>query len=139
MDRLRWALVQSVIESAKQELEALVRDEARYDAILGAFLAQAVHSIEADELVVYLNRRDHQRLAGQWKDWVAPWSGDKRVELAAEPLDGIGGVLIENRSQDIRIDNSFEGRLARLYEDIQQAASERLFASLPESGALFNG
>jgi V/A-type H+-transporting ATPase subunit E len=102
-------------------------------------VAQAVNSIEADELVVYLNHRDHQRLAGEWTDWVAQFSGDKRVELAAEPLDSIGGVLIENRSQDIRIDNSFEGRLARLYEDIQQAASERLFASLPESGALFNG
>jgi V/A-type H+-transporting ATPase subunit E len=139
MDRLRWALVQSVIESAKQELEALARDEARYDALLGAFLAQAVDSIEADELVAYLNRRDQQRLAGRWTDWVAQWSSGKPVELGPEPLDSIGGLLIESKAGDIRIDHSFEGRLARLYEDIQQAVSERLFASLPESGALFNG
>ena len=139
MDRLRWALVQAVIESAKHELEALTRDEARYDPVLGAFLAQAVQSIESNELIAYLNRRDHQRLADRWTDWVLQWTDGKRVELGSEPLDSIGGLLIESKAQDIRIDNTFEGRLARLYEDIQQAVSERLFASMPESGASFNG
>ena len=32
---------------------------------------------------------------------------------APEPLDSIGGVLIENRSQDIRIDNSLVRRLQK--------------------------
>lgn len=139
MDRLRWTLVEGVIEAAKTRLRELAADEAAYLPHLGALFAAAVGAIPGRALVVRVNRQDQQRLARDWAGWCRQWAPGRELRLDDEPLDCLGGVLVEDEDRRVRVDNTFEGRIERLGDTLQQLILERLFVSVPEMGAFANG
>lgn len=139
LDRLRWTLVQGVMDSARERLNDLARDEGRYLPVLGALLARAAAGIEGAALVARVNRADHARLDARWKDFCEQWVKGREIALDPDPIDCIGGVLVQDAQARVRVDNSFDGRLERMQEELHQVILERLFAGLPESGAFFNG
>ena len=139
MDRLRWTLVQGVMDNVREQLRTLVKDEKRYLSILGALLARAARGIEAECLVARLNRTDIARLGERWDVWCAEWVKGKEIRLDPEPIECIGGVLVQDAEVRVRVDNTFDGRLERMQDELHQVILERLFAGLPEAGAFFNG
>lgn len=138
LDRVRWNLVQSVRRRIEERMRRFVDDEAAYLEYLQALIATAVASIEADEIDVLANREDRERLAPRWEALVKtlPKPG---VRLAEAPIETLGGVLVRSRDNRIRVDNTFEGRLARLESRIAQVILERLLPGALETGPLFSG
>lgn len=137
LDGLRWELADAVLAQLPQRLEQLAEDEARYLPLLRGYLREAAESIERDELVAHLNARDLQRLQKDWERHAREAAPGRRLTLSPEPLDCLGGVLVESSVHDIRFDNTFEGRMERLGETLQGAVAERLMPPLRND--LING
>ncbi|HEX6827358.1 MAG TPA: V-type ATP synthase subunit E family protein [Burkholderiales bacterium] len=139
LDHLRWTLVQSVLEDVMARLAQVTEDDALYLPLLRRYLARGARAIERDDLVARVASRDLARLAPRWADFVKEAAPGKRVVLSQQPMDTLGGLMLESADGHIRVNNTFEGRLDRLQAEVHRAVSERLFASAEHMGALFNG
>jgi V/A-type H+-transporting ATPase subunit E len=125
-DRLRWVLVEGVLAQLRARLAQLAADPARYHAVLRRFVAEGVAAIAEGELVAEFCphgldvRDDGARIAQA----AAPGRG-----IEARPLTATasGGVRVVSRDGRVRVDNSFEGRLARLEGEITRRVMETLF------------
>ncbi|BCK87422.1 V-type proton ATPase subunit E [Sideroxyarcus emersonii] len=126
LDRLRIQLVQSVLDGIPGRLAQLAADEQRYLPLLLEWLREGAQAIERDDLVVQVNRRDWQRLQAGWGDFARQAAPAKMLRLSAETIECSGGVLLVSADNDIRFDNTFEGRLERMSETMQTTINERL-------------
>jgi V/A-type H+-transporting ATPase subunit E len=139
MDRLRWVHVQAVMDALRERLADVTRDETNYHALLRELIVNAARSIEADALVVQLNTHDYARLNKEWADFVGAAVPGKTLTLSDEPNERSGGAIVRSADDTIRVDNSFEGRIARFEAELEQVIIERLFAQAAPMGAIFNG
>ena len=139
LDRLRWNLVRDVEHRLAEKMREHVEDEGAYLATLAGFISTAAATIEQDALVVAANSHDLKLLESHWSQVTAALPGRKLATLAEEPIDAIAGVLVSSEDGRIRVDNTFEGRMARLRLRIEQRILERLLPSGFETGALFGG
>jgi V/A-type H+-transporting ATPase subunit E len=139
LDRVRWNLVTDVERRLGERMDAFRRDDPAYLDLLSAYLAQAAGEIESDDLVTAVNRQDLSRLRHGWEEIAASAAPGKSLRLSAEPIETVGGVLVRTADNRIRVDNTFEGRLERLSQRVQQVILERLLSMGPESGNLFGG
>jgi len=126
LDRLRMLLVNSVMEHIPARLAQLVTDEQRYQLLLQAWLREGVQAIERDELVVQVNQHDRKWLQKEWARFSGEVAGDKQISLSDEIIACSGGMLISSTDNTIRLDNTFEGRLERMRETLQNSINERL-------------
>lgn len=126
LDRLRIQLVRSVLDRLPGRLAELAADEQRYLPLLRAWLREGAQAMERDELVVQVNRRDWLRLQTGWDDFAGQAVPDKKLRLSADPIECSGGMLLVSADNDIRFDNTFEGRLERMNETLQTTINERL-------------
>lgn len=142
LDRLRWELVQGVMEKLKQRLLTLVDDEHQYIPLFHNFLKQAVDGIERDTLIAEVTPQDYARLKDRWASIVEMLAPDKTIELRAMAENArshcIGGVRVCSEDQRICVDNTFHGKLARIEEEIQQIILSRLLPSSEYMNLLFN-
>lgn len=136
LDRLRWELADAALAKLRLRLAALAEDETVYLPLLRGYLHEAAQTIERNELVAHFNARDLQRLQKDWERHAREAAPGKRLTLSTEPLNCLGGVLVESADHTIRCDNTFEGRMERLDETLQGAIAEWL---MPQAGAVGNG
>ncbi len=129
LDQLRWTLLQSVMSLLHEHLRQLSQQEESYVNLLKQYLKNAVSLFEDQELVVEVNADDHALLAPQWEDFVKDYVPEKQCTLSVSTQSFSGGLLVRNKADRIRIDNTFEGLIARLESDIYQAIMAQLFAS----------
>ena len=139
LDRVRWNLLTDVEQRLRERMERFMGDEPSYHRALNAFLAHAAKQIEADELTAEINAQDHRKLAPRWDEISAEVAPGKTLRLAPEPIDCLGGVRVTSADGRIRVDHSFEGRLERLRDRIQQAILEKLLPGGLDTGNLFGG
>jgi V/A-type H+/Na+-transporting ATPase subunit E len=125
-DRLRWVLVEGALAQLRTRLTQLVADPARYHAVLRRFVTEGATAIVEGELVAEFCpqgldvREDGARIAQA----AAPGRGVEARPLATAAS---GGVRVLSGDGRVRVDNSFEGRLARLEREITQRVMETLF------------
>jgi len=129
LDQLRWKLMQSVMSNLHEHLKQLCQQEETYIALLKQYLSNAALQLEDKALVVELNNHDHDLLLPQWEEIVNECIPDKRctIEVSSQPFTG--GVLVRNKANRIRINNTFEGLIARLENELYQIITAQLFAS----------
>lgn len=139
MDRLRWGLVQSVMQGVNSRLKTLQADDESGLALLKSLLVEAAQAIERDELVARLSDFDQRRVGDRWAKEFRVAVPGKTVELSSEACPCSGGVLVESVDGRISVDNTFEGRMARLEADLERVILERLFATAGQMGTLFHG
>lgn len=139
LDRLRWNLVRDVEHRLAERMEQHAADPKAYLATLTGLIATAAEAIEHDVLQVAANARDRKLLAEHWDGIAADLPQHKQASLLEEPIATLAGVLVTSADRRIRVDNTFEGRMARLQMPIQQAILERLLPSGLDTGALFGG
>ena len=139
LDRVRWNLVRDVEGRLADRMSELIADEKTYVSSLSRLIANGAACIERDALAVRCNARDHRLLAAHWAAIAETLPSDKQVRLEDEPIDTLGGVLILADDGRIRVDNTFEGRMARLRPRIQQSILERLLPSGFDTGNIFVG
>lgn len=129
LDRLRWGLVQKVMQELTQRFTRIAADEKVYLPLLQRYLARAAIAINDYELVAEINAQDHARVAKKWDDFCRAAEVHKNVVLAPDPLVCLGGVRVRNTGNTIRMDNTFEARMERLQDELLQTVMERLFAA----------
>lgn len=139
LDRLRWDLVQDVERRLAERMRAFMQDEIAYSHWLQALISTAAAQIERERVVVSANPRDHQRLFARWDSIAQHLPERHSAALADSPIETLGGVLVASEDGRIRVDNTFDGRLARLRPRIQQTILERLLPGGFDTGNLFTG
>lgn len=139
LDGLRWALVESVMEGVGAALAELSAEEAKYLPVFKALLNEAVNAIGEDEVVATINEIDHRRFAERWDKIVRAAVPKRRVSLSAEFIACTGGVRVNSKDGRISVDNTFEGRIERLEQELHTLILERLFPTPVQMGPLFHG
>ena len=140
LDRNRWGLVQTVLDKLAKRLQALRDDDDAYEKIMTGLLRQGVDTIGHSQLVASISNDDLARFHDRWDDLVKKACGDAvEVKLAPEACDCSGGVQLVSAAGDIKLDNTFEGIIARRRDALQQLIFERLFSTLAITGGLFDG
>lgn len=139
LDRTRWNLVRNVEARLTERMLSHVDDQAAYLKTLSGFIQTAAEEIEHPALKVRANARDLKLLKQHWEEIVGTASADRSLSLDNDPIDTLAGVLIASADDRIRVDNTFEGRLARLGTRIQQTILERLLPSGFDTGNIFGG
>jgi len=139
VDRMRWNLVRDVERHLKVQMQNLMADETTYLSLLQDLLTAAARQIEGPELVVEANAADHKRLSAAWASLSEAAAPGRRLTLAEDAINTLGGVLVHNTDNTMRVDNTFEGRLDRLQPRVQQVILERLLPSGFDTGNLFTG
>jgi V/A-type H+-transporting ATPase subunit E len=139
LDRVRWNLVRDVEARLGEQMQAYLADDDAWLKTLAGFIVAAAARIERPRLRVQANSHDQRVLRAGWQSVIAAIPAGKTVELDDEPIDTLGGIIVISDDTRIRVDNSFEGRLARLREQVQRVILERLLPSSFETGNIFGG
>ncbi len=129
LDKLRWRLIQSVLQALPQRLQQFRQDPDSYWPFMKSLLKGSVAAMEDDDLVVEVNAEDREYLQAHWEDFVSGLDADRKIRLADTPCQCSGGLVLRDAANRVRIDNSFEGRLERLDDRLLQVITERLFAA----------
>jgi len=130
LDQLRWALVQSVLADLQVQLKELRQENDTYISLLKQYLKNAAQLFDEKELVVEVNADDHLLLAPLWDSFINDAVPDKICKLLASNKNFSGGLLVRNEVDRIRVDNTFEGLIERLENEIYQIITTQLFASV---------
>ncbi len=136
LDRLRWALTEAALSEMKTAFQKLVRDDARYLAVLEAWLAAAAQALPAGDLVAEVRPEDEKRLAPAWVAITARAAPGRTVALTPHSHPSEGGLRVRLANNRVQLDQTFEARQARLADELAHVAMERLFAGAPGLAAL---
>jgi V/A-type H+-transporting ATPase subunit E len=139
LDRLRWTLVQTVLASVRAELARVADDEKAYLPVLAGYLRAGAECVDGQTLVAEMNVRDRDRFGARWEAFAAEAVPGKRISLSPTPIAASGGLMVRTVSNEVRVDNTFEGRIDRLEEAVHAVILERLFAAVPHMEAVFHG
>ena len=126
LDRLRATLVEQLMAGVRTRLNQLVHDVPAYLPQLEGLLAAAARALPGDELRVRVSARDRQRLAADWPRTALRIAPGRRLVLDEACCEAIGGGLVFTAGGERRLDNTFDGRLARLGNALAALALERL-------------
>lgn len=126
-DRLRWALAQDVLSELRARLEKMPENRQRYRAALAHYLAEAAEAIPAGDLVAELLPRDMEQFHADWNDLAAQAAPGRKVALTSLQGMASGGMRVTNAAGTLRLDNTFEGRLARMEHILLTTIMETLF------------
>ncbi|MDY6991178.1 MAG: V-type ATP synthase subunit E family protein [Pseudomonadota bacterium] len=129
LDQLRWQLVEDIMAQLRQQLTQLTQAPERYLDLLTHYFLKAVALFEDSELVAEVNEQDYQWLKDQWDELVKDKLSEKNCTLAVSEQPCSGGILVHNQMNRIRIDNTFEGLISRLEQQIYQTITTQLLAS----------
>ncbi len=132
LDRLRWTLAQDVLHEARVRLEKLAEDRPQYHAVLQRYLAEAAASMPQGNLVAELAARDLDAVRPVWDRWVEAAAPGRRVTLAPLPRPAAGGMLVRSEDGRLRVDNTFDGRLNRMHDEVMAAIIQTLFSEADE-------
>ena len=139
LDRLRWALTEATLSEVEGAFKELVQDEARYLAVLEAWLAAAAQALPTGDLVAEVRPEDEKRLAPIWAEMAARAAPGRSVALASHGRPSLGGIRVRLADDRARLDQTFEARRSRIAEELARVAMQRLFASAPDLGTLVHG
>jgi len=129
LDQLRWSLVQSVMSRLQAHLKTLTQQHDSYISLLKQYFKNAAQILESKELVVEVNGEDYALLIDRWEDFVKETASDKKCELKAKKHNSIGGLLVRDKDNRVRVDNTFEGLILRLENELYQTITAQLFAT----------
>jgi V/A-type H+/Na+-transporting ATPase subunit E len=138
MDRIRWNLVRGVEARLDERMRSLIADDPAYLDYLRGLLREGLGQMEGTRLSVRTNAADGERLAAIWEA-VCAETPERELRLDETPIETLGGVLLLSDDGRVRVDNTYEGRLARLRPRLQQVILERLLPASQEPGNPFTG
>ncbi len=121
-------LIRSVIESLKERLANLPEDE--YFPMLVELTAKAVEELGTDKVIVRSNERTLKLIVERLPEFRGKLREalGKDVEVTVgEPIQTIGGILVESSDGTVRVDNTFEARIERFESDLRATIAKALF------------
>jgi V/A-type H+-transporting ATPase subunit E len=138
LDRVRWNLVRAVESRLEERIRALREDASAYAGYMRGLLLEGAAQLGSGDLLVRVDRADEE-LAGRLLEQVQGDLDGATLGLDSSPVQTVAGLLLLSADGRVRVDQTFEGRLARLRPQLQQVILERLFPASAEPGNLLNG
>ncbi len=139
MDHLRWNLVEGVRERLSDRIKSLVENNEEYLSLLKVLLARGAEEVEREELIAEVSARDLEWLQPRWQPIAKEAAPTKSIKLSGTPIDTLGGVLVRSTDNRIRLNNTFEGRMERLSNQLHQIIIERLLPGGIDNNVIFTG
>lgn len=139
LDRLRWALTETVLSNVRFSLIELTQEPTRYLAVLERFIAAAASELPPGDLVAEVNHADLSLLTPAWPELSQRAAPNRKIELVAHGRDSLGGVCVRLADNRARLDQTFEARQERLADKLAGAVMERMFPGPTELGGLTRG
>jgi V/A-type H+-transporting ATPase subunit E len=127
LETLRWQLVLEVEQRLQEQMLRFRADQPAYFQWLADMIHEAVMLIPAEPLVAEVNADDLAWLNDRWADISELAAPGRELQLSPVPLNTCGGVRVTTLDNRIRLDNRFEGRLARLGHSIRRTIQQQLF------------
>ncbi|WP_297551995.1 V-type ATP synthase subunit E [Thermococcus sp.] len=121
-------LIRSVIESLKERLANLPEDE--YFPMLVELTAKAVEELGTDKVIVRSNERTLKLIVErlpEFREKLKEFLGKDVEVTVGEPIQTIGGILVESSDGTVRVDNTFEARIERFESDLRATIAKALF------------
>jgi vacuolar-type H+-ATPase subunit E/Vma4 len=125
-----------VMSKVFKAVEAKLRDLARkrssdYEKVLFNLIKEGVTKIGERRLIIAANERDMEYLKGELKAFQRRLSKelgyDVRLEVANDPYDCMGGVVVFNADKTKVFYNTLEGRLLKLWDALKLEVNKILF------------
>lgn len=127
LERRRWEVIEDVLEHARDRLRVLSEDEDRYAPVMAMLVKRAVERIPEGVPVAVLNARDRETYADRWDRLLGDAVPGRQVRLDESTHSGIGGVIVHDEKSEVRVDNTFDGRLERHADDLRLLIDDALF------------
>nr|O06501.1 RecName: Full=V-type ATP synthase subunit E; AltName: Full=V-ATPase subunit E [Desulfurococcus sp. SY]AAB64413.1 V-ATPase E subunit [Desulfurococcus sp. SY] len=121
-------LIRSVIESLKERLANLPEDE--YFPMLVELTVKAVEELGTDKVVVRSNERTLKLIVerlSEFREKLREALGKDVEVTVGEPIQTIGGILVESSDGTVRVDNTFDSRIERFESDLRATIAKALF------------
>ncbi|AIU69415.1 ATP synthase subunit E [Thermococcus eurythermalis] len=121
-------LIRKVLESLKERLASLSEDE--YFPMVVGLTANAVEELGVDRVVLRSNDRTLKLIVerlSEFKEKLREALGKDVEVIVGEPIQTIGGVLVESPDGTVRVDNTFESRIARFESELRATIAKALF------------
>jgi V/A-type H+-transporting ATPase subunit E len=129
LDELRWTLIQSIISELHTSLQQLAQQPEQYLSLLIHYLTSAARNLQQNEMIVTVNEKDYKWLAPQWQQLLDASQLTQSYHLACSENPFMGGILVSDNQNKVRIDNTFEGLLERFEMTLCQEINQQLFLS----------
>ncbi len=139
LDQLRWQLIKEVIEQVKGKVAQIIKNKEEYRQLLVAFIRHSAALIDNNDLIVEFNTQDYQSIAPLWQEILEQVNCPKHIVCSKQFHQMSGGIIMYNQTRSIRIDNTFEGRLERLSDNIHQLVAEQFFSELSHESDKIHG
>ncbi len=137
LDRNRWGMVQSVMDSVVRQTAEFAEHSTDYESVLFRLLENGAKELKPSKLVAELNHRDHQTYVDSWDDFTAPLG--KEILLSDVNCECSGGVRLLSTDGSMMVDNTFDGIFARNNEKLMRIIFERLFSQVHSIGGASHG
>lgn len=130
------AVVQESFAQARDRLTRIAAEgrdgDISYAVVLERLIADSVISAGTAELEVLVNARDRNVVTQALLEKIAGETGRElgctvTLRVSDEPLQCSGGVVVRSGDGNLRVENTFESRLARFREDIRTRVAGALF------------
>jgi V/A-type H+-transporting ATPase subunit E len=122
-------IISDVLEQTRARVTETVKDENRYFAFLVNLVSSGVKEIGLSDVVVHLNKHDLARIdrIKLVRDANEKLGKSVKIEIAKEPTEAIGGVIVSSKDGKTRIVNTLDQRFEALEPDLLIQASKILF------------
>jgi vacuolar-type H+-ATPase subunit E/Vma4 len=127
----REQLLAAVWEKAEQWLHELTEQGREYANALQNLFLMAVRSLYSTQLIILLEPRGrmavNRELLGQWQEQAGRILGKPvSAELAPEPLDTWGGLVVKVKGTTLQIDATFASRLETAKTELREPVFDML-------------
>jgi len=139
LDQLRWQLIKNVVSEAKEQIKQVVNNKQEYQQLIIEFIKHSLSAINSNHLIVEFNQKDYKNLQPLWPEIIEQIDSEKNIELSKQFHHMSGGIIVYNHKHSMRIDNTFEGRIERLSENIHQLVAEEFFSELSHESDKIHG
>jgi V/A-type H+-transporting ATPase subunit E len=128
--------IESSFAEARKVLEELTekgkRDNLIYKDILLNLIITASEAVSGKKLELVLNQRDRKSLkkatlAEITREFNKKTGTDMSLDLADEPAEFLGGVVVRDLENSVEVDHTLETKLSRLRESMRVEVAKILF------------
>ena len=116
------------LEVRKKKLAVLPEDE--YFPMLVELTVKAVEELGVDKVLVRSNERTLKLIVerlSEFREKLKEALGKDIEVTIGEPIQTIGGVLVESSDGSVRVDNTFEARIERFESELRATIAKALF------------
>ena len=131
MAELRLQRRNKVLEAKEQVLDEMLQDvrkelvkrtkQTGYKKLLTDLIKKAAESIDANKIVVKLNKDDQRK-------FTSTKIGKKTIEKSKDVINTMGGAIISSADGSILVDNTFESLIEKNMGRIRQIFAQTLFS-----------